>query len=87
MKDTIRVRRIRPYEKVKLRRLKRQRRNTVNSSHARIILLAVGHCRNRLIADMVGCSVQWVRQIIHRCNDLGVALMWHNHARDLSITA
>jgi transposase len=72
MKDTIRVRRIRPYEKVKLRRLKRQRRNTVNSSHARIILLAVGHRRNRVIADMVGCSIQWVRQIIHRFNDRGV---------------
>jgi len=54
MKDTVKVRRVRPYEKVKLRRLKRQRRNAVNSRNARIILLAVGPCRNRAIGRMVG---------------------------------
>lgn len=72
MKDIVRVRRIRPYEKVKLRRLKGQRRNAVNSRNARIILLAIGLCRNRVIAQMVGCSIQWVRQIIHRFNDFGI---------------
>ena len=66
MKDIVRVRQLRPYEKVKLRRLKRQRRNTVNSRNARIIMLAVGQRRNCAIAEMVGCSAQWVRQIIHR---------------------
>jgi transposase len=44
----------------------------VNSRNARIILLAVGQQRNRVIAEMVGCSVQWVRQIIHRFNDYGI---------------
>jgi transposase len=78
MKDIVRVRRLRPYEKVKLRRLKRQRRNTVNSRNARIIMLAVGQQRNRVIAEMVGCSVQWVRQIIHRFNDYGIdGITWY----------
>ena len=72
MKDIVRVRPLRPYEKVKLRRLKRLRRNAVNSRNARIIMLAVGQQRNRVIAEMVGCSVQWVRQIIHRFNDYGI---------------
>jgi transposase len=72
MKDIVKVRRLRPYEKVKLRRLKGQRRNAVNSRNARIIMLAVGQRRNRIIAEMIGCSVQWVRQIIHRFNDDGI---------------
>jgi transposase len=72
MKDIVRVRPLRPYEKIKLRRLKRLRRNAVNSRNARIIMLAVGQQRNRVIAEMVGCSVQWVRQIIHRFNDDGI---------------
>jgi transposase len=78
MKDTVRVRPLRPYEKIKLRRLKRQRRNTVNSRNARIIMLAVGHRRNRVIAEMVGCSIQWVRQIIHRFNNDGLdGITWY----------
>ena len=44
----------------------------MNSRNARIIILAVGQQRNRVIAEMVGCSVQWVRQIIHRFNDYGI---------------
>src|SRR5579859_7067625 len=72
MKDTVRVRPLRPYEKIKLRRLKRQRRNAVNSRNARIIMLALGGRRHRVIAEMVGCSAQWVRQIIHRFNDDGI---------------
>ena len=78
MKDTVNVRPLRPYEKIKLQRLKKQRRNTVNSRNARIIMIAVGHRRNRLIAEMAGCSVQWVRQIIHRFNDYGIdGVTWY----------
>jgi transposase len=78
MKDIVRVRRLRPYEKIKLRRLKRLRRNAVNSRHARLILLAVGGRRNRVIAEFVGCSVQWVRHIIHRFNEDGIdGITWY----------
>ncbi len=78
MRDRVKVRPLRPFEKIKLRRLKRQRRNTVNSRNARIILLAVGQRRNRVVAEMAGCSPQWVRQIIHRFNDCGVdGITWY----------
>jgi transposase len=78
MIDTVKVRPLRPYEKIKMRRLKRQRRNTVNSRNARIIMLAVGGQPNRIIAEMVGCTPQWVRQIIHRFNDLGIdGITWY----------
>lgn len=78
MKDTVRVRSLRPYEKIKMRRLKRQRRNAVNSRNARVILLAVGGRANRVNAEMVGCSVQWVRQIIHRFNEHGIdGITWY----------
>src|SRR5437868_693974 len=78
MKDIIRVRPLRPYEKIKLRRLKRQRCNGVNSRNARMIMLAVGGHPNRAIAEMVGCSMQWVRQIIHRFNDDGIdGITWY----------
>jgi transposase len=72
MKDTVKVRPLRPYEKVKLRRLKRQRRNAVNSRNARIVLLSSGHLKNAAIAAMVDCTPTWVRQIIHRFNDDGI---------------
>jgi transposase len=72
MKDTISVRPLRPYEKIKLRRLKRQRRNAVNSRNARIILLSSGHMRNAVIAEMVDCTPTWVRQVIRRFNDDGI---------------
>lgn len=78
MKDIVKVRPLRPHEKIKLRRLKRQRRNTVNSEHARIILLSAGHMANRRIAILVDCSVQWVRQVIHRFNDHGInGITWY----------
>jgi len=73
MKDIIRVRPLRPYEKIKLRCLKRQRRNAVNSRNARIIMLSSGHLRNGAIADLVDCTATWVRQVIHRFNDDGIA--------------
>ena len=61
MKDTVKVRRLRPYEKIKLRRLKRQRCNAVNSRNARIIMLSSsGNMRNAVIATMVGCTPTWV---------------------------
>jgi len=72
MKDTIKVRRLRPYEKVKLRRLKRQRRNAVNSRNARIVMLSSGHLNNAAIAKLVDCTPTWVRQVIHRFNDDGI---------------
>ena len=72
MRDQVKVRALRPYEKIKLRRLKRQMRNTVNSRHARILLLSSGGMANRGIATLVDCSPQWVRRVIHRFNDHGL---------------
>ncbi len=78
MKDLVTVRPLRPREKIKLPRLKRQRRNTVNSKHARIVLLSAGHVANRRIATVVDCSVQWVRQVIHRFNAQGIdGITWY----------
>jgi len=53
--------------------MKRQLRNSVNSCHARIILLSSGGSCNRGIAQCVGRSPQWVRIILHRFNDGGIA--------------
>jgi transposase len=72
MKDTVKVRRFRPHEKIKLRRMKRRRRNAVNSRNARIILMSSGYLSNAAIAKMVDCTPTWVRQIIHRFNDYGI---------------
>lgn len=72
MRDTVIVRRLHPYEKIKLRRFKRQKRNAVNSRHARIVLLSSGGMRNGDIAVLVDCSAQWVRKMIHRFNDDGI---------------
>ena len=78
MKDTVTVRPLRPYEKGKRHRLKMQRRNTVNRRNARIILLSVGHQRNAMIAERVGCTPTWVRQVIHRFNDDGInGITWY----------
>jgi len=78
MKDKVTVRSLRPYEKVKLRRLKNQRRNAVNSHHARIVLLSTGRMANRRIATLVDCSVQWVRQVLHRFNEQGISgITWY----------
>lgn len=78
MKDTVKVRPLRPHEHKKLHRMKRQRTNTVNSRHARIILLARGGLRNRDIAARVDCSIQWVRTILHRFNADGIdGIAWY----------
>lgn len=76
--DTVMVRTISPPERRKLHRLKQQRTNQVNCSHARIILLSSGRVANREISLRVGCSPQWVRQIIHRFNHGGIgAVEWY----------
>jgi transposase len=76
--DTVMVRPLRPYEKKRLRRLKRQRVNAVNSLHARVLLLGRGRVSNRDIAARVGYSPQWVRTIIHRFNDEGIdGVVWY----------
>jgi transposase len=70
--DTVRVRPLRPHEKKKLLRLKRQRTNTVNSRHARIVLLSRGGLANRDIARLADSTPQWVRTILHRFNADGL---------------
>ena len=76
--DAVRVRALRPYEQGKLRRLKRQRANAVNSRHARIILLSRGGLRNRDSAARCDCSPQWVRRVIHRFNGDGLdGITWY----------
>jgi len=76
--DTVRVRPLRPHEKKKLLRLKRQRTNAVNGRHARIVLLSRGGLRNRDIAARADCTPQWVRTILHRFNDDGLdGITWY----------
>jgi transposase len=76
--DKVRVRTVAPPERRKLHRMKRQRTNQVNSSHARIILLSSGGVANREIAKCVDRSPQWVRKIIHRFNRAGLAgIEWY----------
>lgn len=76
--NRIAARRLRPYERQKLHRMKGQLSNTVNSRHARIILLSVGGVANAQIADRCDCTPTWVRAIIHRFNDGGIdAITWY----------
>lgn len=75
--DRVAARRLRPHESRKLHRMKAQLSNAVNSRHARIILLSRGGVCNREIAERVGITPQWVREIIHRFNDGGIdAITW-----------
>ncbi len=72
------ARKLRPWESGKLHRMKRQLANTVNSLHARIILLSRGGRDNSAIAEGVACSAAWVRTIIHRFSDGGIeAITWY----------
>jgi transposase len=58
--------------------MKRQRTNTVNSRHARIVLLSRGGLSNRAIANRADCTPQWVRTIIHRFNEGGLdSVTWY----------
>src|SRR5438309_8140734 len=76
--NTVIVRPLRPHEKKKLLRMKRQRSNAVNGRHARIVLLSRGSLRNRTIAERVDCSPHWVRTIIHRFNADGIdGISWY----------
>ena len=76
--DKVAARRLRPCEGRMLNAMKRQLCNTVNSRHARIILLSRGGVGNRGIARRVGVTPAWVRQIIHRFNQGGVeAITWY----------
>lgn len=77
-RDPTRARPLRPTEKKELLRLKRQRANTVNARHARVVLLSRGGLRNRSIAEQVDCSPQWVRTVIRRFNADGVCgIIWY----------
>jgi len=76
--DKVVARRLRPHEGRKLHRLKRQLSNAVNSRRARVILLSRGGLCNQKIAEHVGLSPQWVRQIIHRFNQSGIdGITWY----------
>lgn len=76
--DKVKVRGLRPHEKAKLHRMKRLRTNATNAMHARIVLLSRGGLSNRAIAERVDCSANWVRTVIHRFNDAGVAgITWY----------
>jgi len=76
--DAIKARPLRPHEKRRLLHLKRQRANTVNSRRARIILLSRGGRCNRVIANEVDCSPQWVRTVIRRFNADGLlGILWY----------
>jgi transposase len=70
--DQVIVRPLRPVERKQLHQMKRQLSNAVNCRHGRIILLSAGRIANSEIARRAGCSVQWVRIIIHRFNAGGV---------------
>jgi transposase len=76
--DNVRARKLHPYEREKLYRMKRQLANQVNSRHARIVLLSRGGIRNREIAARTDCAPQWVRIILHRFNDDGIeGIAWY----------
>jgi transposase len=75
--DTVKVRRLRPYEKQKLVRMKRQHANAVNARHARIVLLSAAGWTNRAIAAHADCSPQTVRAVIHHFNEDGLlGIIW-----------
>jgi transposase len=76
--DKVIVRPLRPHEKQKLHLMKRQHCNAVNRLHARVILLSRGGLSNRVIAERVECSPQWVRIVIHRFNADGIdGISWY----------
>ena len=76
--DKVAARKLRAWEGQKLKRMKRQLANTVNSRHARIILLSRGGFKNREVAKRCGCTPTWVRTIIHRFNAGGIdAITWY----------
>lgn len=76
--NSVVARKLRPYERQKLHRMKGQLSNAVNHRHARVILLSTGGLANCEIAERCGCSPAWVRTIIHRFNSGGIdAITWY----------
>lgn len=76
--DKVAARKLRPHQDRKLEVMKRQLTNSINSLHARIILLSHGGCTNRQIAERCCCTATWVRTIIHRFNQGGIdAICWY----------
>ena len=74
----VRARKLRSWEGQKLKRMKRQLSNAVNSRHARMILLSGGGLTNGQIAERCDCTATWVRRIIHRFNRGGIdAITWY----------
>jgi len=83
--DHVRARRLTSGERRRLRQMKRQLANQVNSRHARIILLSTGGVRNRDIATLADCTPQWVRIILHRFNAQGIdGITWYPFYQDHS---
>lgn len=75
--DKVKARKLKPWEKQKLMRMKQQKTNAVNRLHARIILLSRGGLKNSEIATRCDCTATWVRQIIHRFSQGGIeAIIW-----------
>lgn len=76
--DRIVARKLGPWEAQKLKRMKRQLTNAVNSRHARIVLVSRVGCTNQQVAERCGCTPTWVRQVIHRFNRGGIeAITWY----------
>lgn len=76
--NRVRARTLKPYERQKLKRMKRHLSSKVNSLHARIILLSCGGESNAQIAERCDCTPTWVRTIIHRFNEGGLdAISWY----------
>jgi transposase len=76
--DKVVARKLKPSEATKLKRMKRQLSNAVNSRHARIILLSRGGRTNQQIAELCDCTPTWVRQVIHRFNNGYIdAIAWY----------
>lgn len=76
--DRVRARKLHPYERRKLRQMKRQLANRVNSRHARIILLSRGGVCNREIAERTDCTARWVRVVLYRFNHDGIeGIQWY----------
>ncbi len=81
--DRVRARRLTSGERRRLRQMKRQLANQVNSRHARIVLLSSGSVQNREIATLADCTPQWVRIIIHRFNAQGLdGITWYPFYQD-----
>jgi hypothetical protein len=59
--DKVNARTLKPWEKHKLKYMKRQLTNSVNCPHARIILLSRGGLNNRQIAAGCGYTPTWVK--------------------------